>query len=68
MCKCGCQQQGTYLMTGFAYDPSKPNSKGERYEDEPACWSAVHYCCTASAELDFPFHARLIGEGQDTDT
>jgi len=59
-CECGCGQEGEYLMTGYDYDRTKPDGKGEKFVDEPACVNAVLYCRESAQELGLPFSARRI--------
>lgn len=51
LCKCGCEMDARWLITGEDYD-------GTWFTDEPACDSSAFYCREASAELRLPFTMR----------
>ncbi len=48
VCKCGCETEGVWLITGKAY-------AGYWYTQEAACDAFAKYCLEASAELELPF-------------
>lgn len=51
MCRCGCEGEALWLVTGFGYEP---HGKGAPFVDEPACHDAAVYLEETALELGLP--------------
>jgi hypothetical protein len=59
-CRCGCDKEAQYLVSGNDFDPSRPKNKGRAFIDEPCCYNAWRYLVESGEELNLPTKYKKI--------
>lgn len=52
-CRCGCEGEAEYVVTGFDFDPKMPGGKGKAFS-EPCCHTAACYLEESSSDFNLP--------------